>query len=151
MGCRVLPCSARTQDACAVVFESVLMVCDVGIKRIVIVGAGGQSRELAWYIHDINRQEDTFRIVGCVVSDLTHLKSRDTPVLGDYGWLASHDNEVDALALGLGSPGTRLRVAAELGAAFPKLEWPAIVHPSARYDRDTATIGHGVMIGAGFV
>jgi sugar O-acyltransferase (sialic acid O-acetyltransferase NeuD family) len=71
--------------------------------------------------------------------------------LGDYDWLRAHEHEVDAIALGIGTPAARLKVAGELEAEFPRLEWPAIAHPSARYDPRTTTIGRGAMLGAGVV
>ncbi len=120
------------------------------VKRIVIVGAAGQARELAWYIDEINRVSASYRLLGFVVTDVSRLGPRDSSerVLGDYDWLAAHLDEVDALALGIGSPAIRLKVSAELEAAFPRLEWPVIVHPSARYDSTTARLGKGVMVGA---
>jgi len=125
----------------------------VTLKRIVIVGAAGQAREVAWYIDEINRSHDTYRLLGYVVSDLTRVGPRDSTarLLGDYDWLASRANEIDALAIGVGAPAARIKIAAELEGAFPRMEWPVIAHPSARYDRATTTLGRGVILGAGVV
>ncbi|HZU81708.1 MAG TPA: hypothetical protein VE987_02275 [Polyangiaceae bacterium] len=121
--------------------------------RLVVVGAGGQARELAWYIGEINRARDTFRLVGFVVADMSRVGPRDSreALLGDHEWLSAHAGEIDALALGIGAPDVRLKAAAQLEAAFPRLEWPAIVHPSARYDAASATIGRGALVAAGVV
>jgi sugar O-acyltransferase (sialic acid O-acetyltransferase NeuD family) len=123
------------------------------VRRIVIIGAAGQARELAWYLEEINRARETYELAGFVISDMKRVGPRDSAarILGDYDWLSAHIREIDALALGIGSPADRLRVAAELEAAFPRVEWPAIVHPSARYDAMSATMGRGVMVGAGVV
>jgi sugar O-acyltransferase (sialic acid O-acetyltransferase NeuD family) len=120
---------------------------------LVIVGAAGQARELAWYVEEINRVRPTYRLLGFVVSDTRSLTDRDTAerVLGDYEWLASHLRDVEALALGIGSPAARLKVGRELDAAFPALSWPVIAHPSAVLDWSTARLGRGVMIGAGVI
>jgi sugar O-acyltransferase (sialic acid O-acetyltransferase NeuD family) len=125
----------------------------MSVRRLVIVGAAGQTRELAWYVDEINRGCETYRLVGFVVSDRTRLGPRDSVdrVLGEYDWLSSHTGDVDALALGVGTPATRLKVAAELETAFPNLEWPVIAHPSALFDPRTAKIGRGVMLGSGVV
>jgi sugar O-acyltransferase (sialic acid O-acetyltransferase NeuD family) len=122
-------------------------------KRIVVLGAAGQARELAWTIGEINREHDTYRIVGHVVSDMARVGPHDTRarILGDYDWLAAHAAEVDALALGVNSPALRVKMSGELEAAFPLLEWPVLVHPGARYDASTATMGRGVVVGPGVV
>lgn len=122
-------------------------------KRLVIIGAGGQARELAWYVHECDSGDEAFDLVGFVVSDPSRLGPRDSVerVLGDYEWLRQHRDEVDALALGVGTPSTRLKLSAELRAEFPELAWPVIIHPSACIDRESATLGQGVMIGAGAI
>lgn len=121
--------------------------------RVVIVGAAGQARETAWAIDEMNRARRTMEVVGFVVSDLSKLGANDSRdrVLGDYGWLESHQGEIDALALGIGTPGIRLRVAEELGRSFPRLEWPTIVHPSAVMDERSCSLGRGVLVAAGVV
>jgi sugar O-acyltransferase (sialic acid O-acetyltransferase NeuD family) len=124
----------------------------VTIRTIVIVGASGQAREVAWFIEEMNRALDRFRLLGRVVSERSGGRAggpgEGDPVLGDYEWLAAHAGEVDALALGVGLPAARLKIAAELERLFPRIEWPVIAHPSAVYDERSATIGRGVMIGA---
>jgi sugar O-acyltransferase (sialic acid O-acetyltransferase NeuD family) len=118
--------------------------------RIVIVGAGGQARDTAWLIEELCARGMTASIVGFVVTDLNRLGAHDSRerVLGDYSWLESHPGEVDALALGIGSPAARLAVAATLYREFPHLEWPTLVHPNAVFDRASARLGRGVMIAA---
>ena len=120
---------------------------------MVIVGASGQAREVAWYLEEINRERPTFSLAGFIVSDLSRLGSTDSAdrILGDYEWLSTHQGEVDGVILGVGTPGSRLRIATEVGAAFPRLEWPIVRHPSARMDWDSARTGRGVMVGAGVV
>lgn len=116
--------------------------------RVVIVGAAGQAREIAWYLGEIQRGEEAFRLAGFVVSDLSRLGPRDSQdrVLGDYAWLDEHKREVDGAILGLGMPASRLAVASDLEARFPWLEWPAVVHPSARIDGKTAKLGRGILL-----
>lgn len=122
-------------------------------QRIVIVGAGGQAREVAALIGAMNRREDRFRVLGFVVTDFATLSERDSRerVLGDYHWIETHRGEVDAIALGIGAPAARLRVADELSGAFSWLEWPALVHPGAELDYETLSLGRGAMVGPGVV
>ena len=115
-------------------------------KRLVVIGAGGHARETAWTASMCG-----FTVVGFVVSDLARLGERDSPVLGDYGWIDANRAEVDALAIGIGTPGPRLRVAEELTARFPDLAWPVLVHPSSTVDLASATLERGCMIGAGVI
>ena len=77
------------------------------MKKIVIIGAGGMwAAELRCLINEINRRTPEWHFVGYVVSDLNALTERDSrnEVIGDYGWLREHANEIDAIALGIGTP-----------------------------------------------
>jgi sugar O-acyltransferase (sialic acid O-acetyltransferase NeuD family) len=122
-------------------------------KKIVIIGAGGMAREIASALHAINLQDQQFEFLGYVVSNLSCLGARDSQdrVLGDFGWLTANRNSVHALAIGVGTPHLRLRLAAELRHLLPTVEWPTIVHPTASVDLGSAKVGHGCFIGAGVV
>ena len=122
-------------------------------KRIVVIGAGGFARELKWLIREISALDRSdYEFVGYVVSDLTRLGELDSrdEVRGDLAWLRANRSQVDALAIGIGTPAARLAVSREL-ADFPPEYWPALVHPTARYDRETCTVGHGVILAAGVI
>ncbi len=116
--------------------------------RFVVFGAAGQAREMEWYLRDLGHT-----CVGFVVSDVTRVGPNDSRerLLGDLSWLDAHLDEVDAFTLGIGTPAPRLKVAAEVRARHPGIPWPAVVHPSAVFDRETTRIEHGVMVGAGAV
>jgi sugar O-acyltransferase (sialic acid O-acetyltransferase NeuD family) len=120
-------------------------------KRIVIIGAGGAAREVASALRSINRIEPQFEFLGYVVSDLSRILPRDSrdQVLGDFAWLRANRHSIDALAIGIGYPATRLKLAAELRHLLPDIEWPAIIHPTAIIELDSARIGEGCFIGAG--
>lgn len=122
-------------------------------RRLVVIGAGGQARETIWLIRDLSTAAETFEVAGCVVSDLAALGDRDSrdQVLGDFEWLHRNRNSFDGLAMGIGTPAARLRIAAALEPLFPESWWPALVHPSNPMDRSTCTIGHGTMICAGSI
>lgn len=122
-------------------------------KKIVIVGAGGFAREVAWLIQEVNRTHEIYDFLGFVVSDLSNLRDTDSrsQVLGDYEWLENNARGIDAFAIGIGTPGARLRVSSELSARFSHIEWPAIVHPSAQFDRESTSLGSGALICAGVV
>lgn len=119
--------------------------------RIVVIGAHGQARDTAWLIRQINAKSPSFEFVGFVVTDTSKLGPRDSEVLGDYSWLDANRDSFDALALGIGTPAARLRVAYELSERFPEKPWPPLIHPGVDFDRSSATLGRGVMIAAGVV
>lgn len=125
----------------------------MSLKRIVVIGAGGFAREVQWLIREINDVAPEFEFLGYVVTDLSRLEEHDSrgEVLGDYSWLRAHKNDVDALALGIGTPAARLKVSAELEADFPSDRWPALIHPSVRLDRTTCEVGAGVTLCAGVI
>lgn len=106
------------------------------MKKIVIIGAGGNARELA----DMLRALPEFRVLGF----LTNMHGKyDSPVLGDFSWPDAH--QVDAFAMGIGEPIAKFKVGQELAMRYPHIEWPPIVHPSA-YLGNYAKLGRGVVV-----
>jgi sugar O-acyltransferase (sialic acid O-acetyltransferase NeuD family) len=120
-------------------------------QRVVVVGAGGFARELKWMIREIDRVNPAFEFAGYVVSDLSRIGEHDSrdEIVGDYAWLRSNRSRFDALAIGIGTPAARLKVSRELLPEFPAAMWPALVHPSVRFDSETTEIGPGVILCAG--
>jgi len=122
-------------------------------QRIVIVGAGGMAREIASALRCINQSKKRFEFLGYVVSDLSRLGTRDSrdQVLGAFDWLTGNRDSFDALAIGVGSPRLRLKLAAELRHLLPGVAWPTIIHPTAIIELDSARIAQGCFIGAGVI
>jgi len=123
------------------------------VQRVAILGAGGFAREVAWLLRDINRAKLSYEFLGYVVSDLSHLGEHDSrkQVLGDHSWIEQNLTRIDALAIGIGNPTDRLKVAAEIEARFPQLAWPCLIHPTVQLDCASANIGHGVLLCAGVI
>jgi sugar O-acyltransferase (sialic acid O-acetyltransferase NeuD family) len=121
-------------------------------RNLVIIGAGGFAREVRWLASELGATQP-FRFLGYVVSDLSRLGPHDSrdEVLGDYSWLEANRGRVDALALGIGTPAARLKVSGELSSLFQEDRWPALVHPSVRFDRGTCKVGPGVLLCAGTI
>ncbi len=122
----------------------------MGMRRVAIVGAGGMAREVASALEWINRYQAPVEFLGYLVSDLSKLDDRDSreSVIGDFSWIEKHRSSVDALAIGIGTPAVRLKLSRQLSQAFPEIEWPVIVHPTAIVDYDSAQLGEGAFIGA---
>lgn len=123
----------------------------MGAKRIAILGAGGQAREVEWLIREINRHHPTYEFLGYIVGDLTRPGEYDSSrgLLGDESWLESNRGGVDCLAIGIADPALRLKLAAALTSRFPDIEWPALIHPRAVFDAATCECGPGVLLCAG--
>jgi sugar O-acyltransferase (sialic acid O-acetyltransferase NeuD family) len=121
--------------------------------KIAIVGAGGFAREVEWLIKDIGRERamrqtmEPLSVAGFLVSDPSQRGKNDSEALGDFSWL--RQNRLDGLAMGIGNPTVRLKLAAELQSEFPNLKWPALIHPSVKYDSSSCTFAEGVIICAG--
>src|SRR5207248_7300603 len=123
------------------------------MKRIAIIGAGGMAREVAWLLEDIslvtNEETSGYITAGFLVSDASRIGPYDSPILGDFSWLES--NQVDALAMGIGTPAVRLKLAKELIEKFPDVAWPTLIHPSVKWQRRTTKVGEGVIVCAGTI
>ncbi len=122
--------------------------------RVVIVGAGGFAREVAYLLRELEaREPGRYEHVGYAVTDLSRLGPHDSlnEVLGDVSWLDAHRTSFDAFAMGIGTPAAKLRVSDLLLGQFPDKEYPALVHPLARFERASASMGRGVVVCDGVV
>ncbi len=111
------------------------------------------AREVAFAIERMNHINPQFNFAGYIVSDLARLGDRDSrdQVIGDFRWLGKNRHAIDALALGIGNPTVRLRLAAELAELTPDIVWPSLVDPGAVIDLGSAHLGPGCFVGAGVV
>lgn len=118
------------------------------VRRFVIIGAGGQAREVDWTLRTLGHT-----VVGYVITDTTRTSPFDSTekVLGDCSWLDANRGAFDALALGIGSPRARLAVAQGLSERFTTAYWPPVVHPTATYDEESCVLGRGIFISAGAI
>jgi sugar O-acyltransferase (sialic acid O-acetyltransferase NeuD family) len=116
-----------------------------------VLGAGGLAREVRWLIEEIDAASASFEFAGYVVGATGGPRPADDAILGDEAWLLESSGSVDALAIGIGSPAVRLKVAARLAKAFPEDRWPALLHPGLRIDRRSARIGPGAIVTAGVI
>ncbi|MDK9700791.1 MAG: NeuD/PglB/VioB family sugar acetyltransferase [bacterium] len=118
-------------------------------EKIVIIGAGGNSRELKMLLQAINQVQPRYEFLGYVVSDFSKISPNDSKdeIIGDTDWLLNRAGEVSAV-LGMGTPIHRLRVAAELKQKRPDLKFPILIHPSVIYDPESCKFGEGVTIAA---
>lgn len=115
------------------------------MKDIVIIGAGGFGREVAWLIEEINNVNPTWNIAGFVDDNKEIHGSliNGYPVLGDINWLKDQElNVVNAI----GDSIIKKKVMSRLEES--KNSYPVLIHPNVRMSK-LVTIGEGSIICAG--
>jgi len=117
------------------------------MQDIVIFGAGGLAKEVAFLIDDINRVTPTWNILGYVVRD-------EEPVgqmIGKYPVAfreAQLAERVVAAAIGIGDPATRQKTA-ERFAQQSIISFPNLIHLATIWDQERVTLGQGNIVCAG--
>lgn len=116
------------------------------MRDIVIVGASGFGKEVAFLIEDINACEPRWRLVGFLDDAAAKQGSEclGTPVLGGTEWLRDHRGV--ACAVGVGDPRVRRRIVRRVEAWG--VEFPCLVHPGVVMHK-TVSMRDGVIICAG--
>lgn len=115
------------------------------MKDIVIIGAGGFGREVAWLIEDINKEKTEWNILGFVDDDesIQGSKINGYTVIGNINWLKKQQvNVVNAI----GDPIIKKKVMDKLQGS--KNIYPVLIHPSVVYS-DRVNFGQGSIICAG--
>lgn len=115
------------------------------MKDIVIIGAGGFGREVAWLIGDINKKNPEWNIVG-FVDDTESFKGtviNGYRVVGNTSWLKEQNLfVVNAIGDSIG----RKKVMEKLDGS--KNQYPVLIHPSVICS-ESVKIGEGSIICAG--
>lgn len=115
------------------------------MKDIVIIGAGGFGREVAWLIEDINKVTHEWKIVG-FVDDGEPMQGKEIngyKVVGNVEWLKRQALHV---VIAIGNPASKKKVIERL--AESKNIYPVLIHPSVICS-DRVKIGEGSIICAG--
>ena len=101
------------------------------VGDLLILGAGGSSREIAGTVHDINRIEHRWNLLGFLDDDPAKLGAvvDDLPVLGPLSAAQSHEALIVVGIARSRHPGMRRRIVPDLGV--PPERYATIVHPSA--------------------
>ena len=121
-------------------------------KRIAVLGASGQAREIEWLLRALAARGEPLRFAGYIVRDQSALsEAKDAGIVGDEAWLRANRASFDGLALGVGIPQARLRIVEQLRDAFDDSWWPSLIHPTAIMDAATCRAGVGATVSAGAV
>ncbi len=123
------------------------------MRRIAIVGAGGFARELRWILSEIvadaGKRFEPFEVACLLENNIQKLMTPERGVHEEAAWLES--NQIDALAIGIGDPSARLKIAERLKKQYPKIEWPVIIHPSVILDFNSCVLEEGVILCPGII
>jgi sugar O-acyltransferase (sialic acid O-acetyltransferase NeuD family) len=117
-------------------------------RNLVILGAGGFAREVAWLVADINRaQPNTWNLIGFLErgTERTGQVINGVPVIGAAEVSQNLTNSYAVAAIG--DPRTKERAVHEVESIG--CQFATLVHPSVKYDRSTVAIGSGSIICAG--
>lgn len=119
------------------------------MKDIVIVGAGGLAREIAWLISDINTADREWNFLGYVShlpADIGAPHGTHT-IIGDDGWLREYAAPL-SVVIGIGTPG-RINAIRKWVSQNSLITFPNLVHPSVIWNRERIRLGVGNLICAG--
>lgn len=120
------------------------------VKKVVIIGAGGNAREILDILDACNQAGQQYDALGYVVdpeygSPGTIVNGK--PILGDLNWLSRHRRGIWAVC-SVAAPELRLRVVTR--ARKSGIRFCSVIHPSVILTR-WVTMGEGVVIAAGCV
>ena len=113
------------------------------MKKLIIVGAGGFGRELAWWIDDINKVNKKWDVLGFIDDDIHALDNYDSnyKVIGKISdWKVEEDQE---FALAIASADLKIKITSLLKSKGAK--FVSIIHPTAMVS-EYAKYGEGLVM-----
>lgn len=117
------------------------------MKQIIIVGAGGFGREVAWLIERINKEQNEWDLLG-FVDDNTELmgsKINSYPVLGGINWLNKQNEEIFVICA-IGSSRVRKSVISKI----MNRKFAILIDPNVILSNEIE-IGEGSIVCAGTI
>jgi sugar O-acyltransferase (sialic acid O-acetyltransferase NeuD family) len=119
--------------------------------ELLIIGTSGQARETAQLARQIDPARGRWSRIS-YVCETPEQRGQELP----YGDVRYTDSELQHLreevdvAIGIGRPALRSRIARQLGT-YAQLRFPNLVHPSVEIDASVVAMGQGNMICKGVV
>ena len=121
------------------------------MKDIVIFGAGGLAREIAFLIEDINHSANkpVWNILGFVETDHQLINKQ----VGKYVVFCAEDDllnydETICAVIGIGNPKIIQKIVSKF-QGVQNIVFPNIIHPQTIWDQMRIQLGHGNVICAG--
>ena len=104
------------------------------MKNIVIYGAGGFAREVAYLIEHINEKNPQWNLLGYLDDNKENYGKtmNELPILGGLDWL---ENESDiAIVVAVASPINKKKIVGNLNR-FKNIEFPNLIHPTVKVSK----------------
>lgn len=117
------------------------------MKPLVILGSGGQAREIAWLIEDNNKDYREWELLGFISNDRENTKN-SYPLLGDDEWLLERNAPIYAICA-VGDPFLRERIVKKL-EGNKNILFPTVLSKRA-ICADSSVFGTGTVICAGSI
>jgi len=117
------------------------------MKKIVIIGAGGFGREVAWLIERINKAQTSWELIG-FVDDTDILQGSVVggyPVLGYISWLTKQEDEIFAVCAIGASKGRKIVI-----EKLKNVNFATVIDPTVQMS-ERIIIGEGSIICAGTI
>lgn len=116
------------------------------MKKLVLYGAGGLAREIAYMVERINRVCPTYELLGFVVDKEYYVPGMNVngyPIVGDGDWLVAHKDEVVCTCAVGEPPAARERIQETYEALGIKFE--TLISPDVEM-HESVKIGNGCVI-----
>lgn len=120
------------------------------MKKIVILGAGGFAREVAWLIEEINSKNKEWDLLGFVEEGNRNVGSilNNYKILGDFEWIKNYKNEKLYYISAVGDSKLRLKFS-EIAESL-NVKPATLIHPNVKMSNYN-TIGEGSIICEGSI
>ena len=119
------------------------------MQDLVIIGAGGVGREVAWVIEQINNLKPTFNVLG-YVDDNEALHGNNInghKILGGIDYLLNMNNNISVICA-IANYKVKKNIINKL--SLSEFQYPSIIHPDV-YINNTNTVGKGCVIYPGVI
>ena len=115
------------------------------MKDLIIVGASGFGREVAWVVERINAKLPTWNLLG-FIDDAEDIQERDINGYKVLGKTADVGKYKDAyFVVAVGASKVREKIVGNLKSANPNIKFGTVIDPTVEIS-DLVTIGEGTII-----
>ena len=115
------------------------------MKDLIIIGASGFGREVAWLVERINSKKKTWNLLG-YIDDSEEMQNKTInsyPVIGTIDDVYKFPDTFFVVAIG--SASTRERVVDRISAQMPNIKFGILIDPSVEMS-DSVIIGEGSIV-----
>jgi len=115
------------------------------MKDLLIFGAGGFGREVAWIVERLNKVSPTWNLLGFMddADDIQGTLINGYPVLGKTGDIRNYPNAYFVVAVGASK--IREQIVSNMKTIDPSIQFGTVIDPSVEMS-DRVTIGEGTII-----